>query len=387
MKQIAVALLATLAGLTTCSAQRIWTVDLVTSRPADFRDIPPAIAAASPGDTILVRLTSALDFYSPFVLTKGVNIVPPHNGLIQVKGAIVISNIPANERCNLSNIMGYPLTVKDCVGPVTIHGGYFPSVGGARAMLVQNCKLVTMWGTGNAPMTVEGSTVVFIDSGLWYPYVGSAIVPLTLTNAKMTFVNSSLRGDPGQLDLINCTRIKFPFHAVNASNSDLILTGASSFCGGGTQSGGLYCNNLNLTAPAIVSTGAGVRVYAEPGVYIGAIQGPYTKTTISLPQMSANYGAPGFPVTTYLRSSRPNALAALYASLPTVPYGSPFGELYLDSTFCVLMDVGFTDAAGKRDFTFTLSPTAPLGWPLLFQSALLVGSTVEVSAPMVVPTS
>ena len=386
MKVLVLAALAMLVGHRTCPAQNVWTVDLNTNRPADFRDIPPAIAVAKPGDTIYVRSGVGMDSYSPFVLTKGVNIVPPHNGLIVVKGAIVITNIPANERCNLSNIQGYPLTVKDCAGPVTIHGGNFSSYGGAPAMFVQNCKLVTMWGTGNDPMTVDGSTVVFIDSGLGAP-TGSAIIPLTLTNAKMTFVNSILVGDRGQLDLINCTRIKFPFHAVNASNSDLILTGGSSFCLGGSQSGGLYCNNLNWTAPAIVSTGAGVRVYAEPAVPIGAIQGPYAKTTISLPQMSANYGAPGFPVTTYLRSSRPNTLAALYASLPTVPYGSPFGELYLDSTFCVLMDVGFTDAAGKRDFTFTLSPTAPLGWPLLFQSALLVGSTVEVSTPMVVPTS
>lgn len=37
------------------SAQRTWVVDAFNGAGADFRDLPPAVLAASPGDTLRVR--------------------------------------------------------------------------------------------------------------------------------------------------------------------------------------------------------------------------------------------------------------------------------------------------------------------------------------------
>ena len=55
----------------------IWTVDNVTSRPADFRTIQAAIDATAVGDTLMIA--GSPDAYSGFILTKRLNIKGPGN--------------------------------------------------------------------------------------------------------------------------------------------------------------------------------------------------------------------------------------------------------------------------------------------------------------------
>lgn len=84
------------AGLAAClaasaSAQRIW---IVAPTGGDFTTLPPAIAAASPGDSILVRQTVT----EATVIDKGVSVYI--EGLV-THGVFTIRNIAAGQVAQL----------------------------------------------------------------------------------------------------------------------------------------------------------------------------------------------------------------------------------------------------------------------------------------------
>src|SRR5262245_39605371 len=54
-------------------AQRTWIVNKSGGAGVDFTDIPPAIAAAAPGDTVRALGTSSTT-YTPFTLTKALTV-------------------------------------------------------------------------------------------------------------------------------------------------------------------------------------------------------------------------------------------------------------------------------------------------------------------------
>ncbi|HLU38404.1 MAG TPA: hypothetical protein VK081_03410, partial [Planctomycetota bacterium] len=64
-------LLAVLATAPAALAQRTWVVDVNNGPGTDFFDIPPAVAAAAPGDLIVVRAGQ----YNGFSTNKGLRMV------------------------------------------------------------------------------------------------------------------------------------------------------------------------------------------------------------------------------------------------------------------------------------------------------------------------
>src|SRR5690606_6687482 len=74
-------------------AQRSWIVD--PRGGGDFPDLAPAVAASSPGDTLILR-------YGPFngtVIDKGIRIVTDMWGSPGVRGRVTVRAIPPSETC------------------------------------------------------------------------------------------------------------------------------------------------------------------------------------------------------------------------------------------------------------------------------------------------
>ena len=152
----AIVLLATAA-----TAQRTWIVDSNPTDAADFRDIPPAVLAASPGDTLLVKTIYGAPYtYSGFTLTKGLSIVAPRRGLIQISSGVIVDGIPADQRVVLQSMRGTTLTIKNCQGPVSLVASGFtasrtaPLVG----LEVRNSAVVTLaYSYGQPAQEICGS--------------------------------------------------------------------------------------------------------------------------------------------------------------------------------------------------------------------------------------
>ena len=112
------------------------------SGAGDFRDLPEAVAAAAPGDVVLVRPTGG---YSGFVLEKGITIqgeaganasctLPAAATLPCVLGSIEIRNVPAQQNAVVRSLVadgrgvGDPtLIVEDCEGAVWIEDCHIQS--------------------------------------------------------------------------------------------------------------------------------------------------------------------------------------------------------------------------------------------------------------------
>jgi hypothetical protein len=96
-------------------------VDATTARGTNSTDLPAAIAAAAPGDVLVVKPGN----YSGFTLSKGLTIVGESG--VNVTPAVTIANVAAGEVAVLSRIALRRANVFDCVGAVVIDQSTFLS--------------------------------------------------------------------------------------------------------------------------------------------------------------------------------------------------------------------------------------------------------------------
>ena len=115
--------------------------------PADFPDVPAAIAAAAPGDLILVRDGN----YSSFILEEGVAIVADGGAEPQWdEGFAWVRNVPAGQTAALAGLNLQTLRIQACDGTVLVDDcelkpGSFPlNPPVVTALSVVNCELVVL---------------------------------------------------------------------------------------------------------------------------------------------------------------------------------------------------------------------------------------------------
>lgn len=162
------------------AAQRTWVVDLVAGPGVDFTDIPPAVAAAAPGDRIEIRGNTALaPTYSSFVVTKPLDIEA-------IQGAKVlffrVENLTNGQVARIAGVHCEPRTtsavpeecvmVRNCAGPVLLanldirnRSAYqIPGfvVRDAAAVAIQGCVA----SGRNAGLTGGGPALVVERSGV-----------------------------------------------------------------------------------------------------------------------------------------------------------------------------------------------------------------------------
>lgn len=183
--RIVLTLLALPSGLV---GQQTWKVDCWGGAGSHFTDIPPAVAAAAPGDTILVYYTvggGSCGYYTAPIITKPLQIIgfkvgePPGNNtptVIAISGALSISNIPAGQHVCLSNVYishwvtspgqaGSPIQIADCAGIVVLENIIFANIGTpAQHLEITRCDHVVLRGCnfaiGGDPIQITDSNVL-----------------------------------------------------------------------------------------------------------------------------------------------------------------------------------------------------------------------------------
>jgi hypothetical protein len=135
-------------------------VDANNGPGANFTDIPPAIAAASPGDLLIVRAGT----YSGFTLDRG--LVMLGQGVVHTSDAHVV-NIPASQRAVIVHMIPYTLEISACAGPVVVQD--VSASGGMSVLQSNDVRFANVQAGWNFYQTidglfVDGSRVELVDS-------------------------------------------------------------------------------------------------------------------------------------------------------------------------------------------------------------------------------
>ena len=114
----------------------IWYVDDSGGAGVDFLDIPPAIAAALPGDVLLVMPGN----YSGFVLDKALVLVGQNPGPVNVQGTIRIENVnDPSPKLGLAHLTAQGISAHNCAVPVLLDRCTVTQFGLAQPMEVIDC--------------------------------------------------------------------------------------------------------------------------------------------------------------------------------------------------------------------------------------------------------
>ncbi|MBI5433203.1 MAG: hypothetical protein HZA52_10270 [Planctomycetes bacterium] len=151
-----------------------WIVDDDGGIGVHFTSITAAVAAAGPGDVILVRAGS----YTGFTLTYGASIVGDPGALIT--SAVTLSGLPAAPRATLAGLELRTLRIESCSTAVTIED-------------VLVAPLDTQLGTAPAMINVDQCTDVRLRA------VDARIVG-TSTNGR-----PALRATQSRVEIVGCT--------------------------------------------------------------------------------------------------------------------------------------------------------------------------------------
>jgi hypothetical protein len=212
-------------------AQRTWRVNCIGGPNVDFPDLPAAVAAAAPGDTIWVILdpqqcAQTSPYSASVTIDKALTIVGvtslgspgfPDPAEVPVQGELQITGIPAGQRvslCNLSilpwlnsaNPFSHGIHATDCAGEILLEDVYYIGLGHNQSIMrFERCADVVMRGCtfelSGDPLTLTDSTMVLTNTVVgwrWpqiYPYGYTSTGPgILLRNSNATLIASAVLG-------------------------------------------------------------------------------------------------------------------------------------------------------------------------------------------------
>lgn len=223
----AIVTVAALVVATSAPAQQTWVVAQQLGPGVDFTDIPPAIAAAAPGDRIEVLGTTSLTpTYTSFVVDKSLDVEALDAALIR---SIRVENLSAGEavrisgfRCETIPTWQAPddcVMVRDCDGTVLLcaldvnnrTGDYLHGLilRDARSVVLQDVVSLGRHGgirRGGTALVVERSNCTVVRSTLTGGYGGSSISSasgenggegVVVSDGLLLAASCNIRGGPG----------------------------------------------------------------------------------------------------------------------------------------------------------------------------------------------
>lgn len=387
------------------AAQQTWKVCCSGAYGAQFTDLPPAVAAAAPGDTILIYLdalggpcSSQVPYTAP-VITKPLKIVgaviyggaPSSQWMsadssIFVEGRIEIRNIAAGETVYLSGIgisalssAGQPsqLVVEDCAGTVVIERMEYRSMGflgheisirRSVDVTLQTC-FITLSGL---PILAEDSYVQmvttfvyhswplpYVMTGLPLPYPETRIPALSLLRSQAALVETGMTGFNAGVGP--------PWEPAIRLDQSTLRIGPGSWVASGA---GMYGAAFLAASP--VSTSSAV---VDPrATVIGATWNPPTPTPM-VAEVSAMHNWPITSDHPYYASvfGPPGGFAlAVLGHLAPTPLTTPWGSLaWVPGTELPIALVALPVTDGSTDIILQCPPLAPVGIPFVFQALTL----------------
>lgn len=334
----------------------------------DFSDLLAAVAAASPGDTLLIGPGT----YNGPVIDKPLRLVADGLG-VELNSGMLIRNIAFPDQVLLNGIEAAPadlstgsLTIQNCTGTVWVDSFQLDTFLAPGAFIIEN-----------------SSNVVLVDC------LGAAFggIGLDVTNSTVHVQGGEFLGS-------RATSLADGSPALLASNSDIDLLDVSLIGGNGVgmlgvaTNGGAgleLLNNSTLTARSLSAQGGaggfdifsgatglpGPRSAVEPGSTFTELAGPVHELEV------APVARPGDPVN-YAVSGPSGHLVALNLSLGPVPLFSPLaqGSLLITAPDLAVL-LGTIDASGSLTVLTNAPPLGPTVQGLQLYAQILALDPVQ----------
>jgi len=374
------------------TAQTTWIVN--SAGGGQFTDIPPAIAAASPGDRIVVQGAGP---YSAFVLDKGLDVEAVNSALTP---KIEVVGVPAGQR---ARVAGFHLQNGSGRVQVSVEA----CAGGVSLVDLQEIVPVPYYGSGigEAGLRIVDSPRVLVDRGAFFgtadPVGGFG---LFMSNSRAAIIEATFKGGRA----LNAMGGGNPGKAGAAlsSGSHAFLSGVDTIGGdcaagifGASASGG-HGLTTDATSAAVVLAASHLEgrpgcAFGSPGqaavgnvqytldcTIIGAV-GPTTTSTPNRPALTMPTSIPvGSNLTTALQGG-PGELVWLAFDLAHdyVPFSALGGAIVLTPNLILAGGV-LLDGAGSGSLSFPI-PNLPAAQNLdvIGQGLALVGGSWVLTGP------
>jgi hypothetical protein len=380
------------------SSQQTWKVNSAGAYGAHFTDLPAAVAAANPGDEILLFADAASTaHYSAAIITKPLRIVgfliggssganPVGNA---VRGTFVIHGIPAGSEVLLSNLnisyATFPaisgIVAVDCPGRILLEDVYYSGSGIRTSSYVhfERCEDVVFRGCGMSlganPITAIDSRILFSFTNVatndpelnpLYPVIfgippGDSFPALHLMNSEATLVASNLSGADHYQSIMWGTSAPART-AVKLENSTLRLGPASGLFGGQIPQFPHIKPGYEIVSSSTVERDPRTGITGMPWI-------PTADLPVHRPMTSVDHdwAAAGQSMSVWI-GGQANGFAVLaIGDWSPFPQVTPYGTLVLEpSTIQVLDLVACAPPDGWANLTYQLPVTTPVchAWAL-----------------------
>lgn len=339
-----------------------------------FSDLPAAIAAADPGDTLLV----APGTYSSFVLSKGLRIIGgPNVAAGGILSAWSVRNLPAGESVVIREVhTSNPLfsaRVSLDGNEGQVHLENLRIDGGVDISDSQQVTLHRVLATGSTPggAAVTNSSVLFSRSTLQgLGSVGFRTPGLQCSGSDVIFAEGVCRGadDGFRTD---------PGPGLRIDGGTVTVTGDA---GTTVSAGG---SAVGIAAPAIDAVSGSLRI--DPAVTLVATGGSSAIVgdgTVLLDDIASLRGDVSDDVLS-VRIAAPGASQAITVASPPrpSPLPTPFGPFWFMQPLAILDNAPVV--AGERSFTRALVPNLPAGTLFVLQAVVVRPTGPDMSMPAV----
>lgn len=338
----------------------------------NYLDLPPAVAAAQPGDLVLVRAGT----YSSTTVRIGIRIVGEPGATVfgGFATGLIIDHVPAGQCCVVRGIgtmtLGGPtLQVLDCLGQV-----HLEDIAQQTGIEVQRSSQVSLvhisMPMGGVPLHVADSSVAVVRCDLHAGWsVGEPRHAVVVERSTVVLSQTTLVGGPDFTGIGSGS-------AVALLSGSLIVAGdASTSIAAGTSL------SIPQPAPAILGTAGSIvidpQVQLVPRYGAPAIGGAAAVTTVPVPAVLADVDAQVLSVQT--RASAGDLAFVLVGLAPQPLSNTTLGELWLGAGAVVLQS-GSVPATGTLLGNVPLPPL-PQGLLATFQALIVRGNQVLLSTP------
>ena len=338
---------------------RTWIVDASNGPGTDFTDLPPAVAAASDGDVLVVRAGT----YGAFATNKGLRVL----GASAANRPIVASTVPNRYAIDVSGLgAGKTFAMK---GIRTA-----PHTDSFALRLSGNAGRVHLESIGPAVASFESVTIANCQEVTIHDYTGAATSQVSVTDSQLVLSRANLRGRDSRSPI-------FATGGLAAVNSSLWLLDCALRGGDGDpQAGsffqpaaGLGASSCTIWLAPTTTIAAGTSLHPRPGptsaivasssaieidpavVLIPFLGAPPIAFAAVVTHRLARLDSPGASVggtlSATLRSGAGDAYLLAFG-LPGDPLGTPLGSVFLDVTAFVTVAIGTQAANGTTTFSF-----------------------------------
>lgn len=377
------------------AGQAVWVVDADGRPGSDFTDLPTAVAAAIPGDTLLVRTASVP--YAAFTTDKGLRILGAGDTAIvsyRFNPAVTVTSLPAWQSFTMDGFVvpteqAFEMVLQNCAGRVVLSRlkaaepcSCGPGVLLPAGIAITDCAQVSIddcENFGKPAISCVRSNVVITRCKLGITSAGIGIGDCLLVHDSVVDVVESELDGRMAMDIMGRAQ---PAVVLTAGTLRLGAT-EQTFVQGSTITGpGSYQPAIDASGGTLVLD-PDVRLNPQAGGGIGldlhGAQLELRQTAFAV----VHRGSIGGTLDAELFAA-PLAPSLLLLGLPIAPLPvAPFGTLWLDPSASIPLAFG-VPISGSLVGSLTIPAGLPQGLNVCIQGAADLGAGLELSSAALV---